>query len=101
MVVLVNKGSASASEIVAGALQDFGKAKIIGETTFGKGTVQEVNYFADNSSLKLTVAKWLTPNDHSIQDNGIKPDIEIKQGNAETTDIQLNGAIAELNKLIR
>ncbi|MBN2096376.1 S41 family peptidase, partial [Candidatus Peregrinibacteria bacterium] len=73
VVVLINKGSASASEIVAGALKDHGKAILIGETSFGKGTVQEVNYFADTSSLKLTVAEWLTPHQNSIQGSGIVP----------------------------
>ena len=100
IVVLANKGSASASEIVAGALKDHNLAKIIGETTFGKGTVQEVNYFGDTSSLKLTVAEWLTPNHNSIQGNGIEPDIEVV--NTETGgDRQLDRAISELNKLMR
>lgn len=78
LVVLVNGGSASAAEIVAGALQDHGVATLVGEKTFGKGSVQEIETFADGSSLKLTVAKWLTPNGSSIQDNGITPDIEIE-----------------------
>jgi len=99
VVVLINKGSASASEIVAGALQDHGTATVIGETSFGKGTVQEVNYFGDTSSLKLTVAEWLTPHENSIQGNGIAPDIEVVNG--ETGDAQLNRAIQELNKQIR
>ncbi len=101
MVVLINKGSASASEILAGALKEHGIAKIIGETSFGKGTVQEVNYFPDTSSLKLTVAEWLTPNFNSIQGSGIKPDIEVIQGTSETTDKQLQRAIAEVNKMVR
>ncbi len=100
MVVLVNKGSASASEILAGALQDYDIAKIIGETTFGKGTVQEINYFGDSSSLKLTVAEWLTSNLNSIQGNGIEPDIEVLAGQSGT-DNQLSRAIQELNRMIR
>lgn len=100
MVVLVNKGSASASEIVAGALKDYGFAKIIGETTFGKGTVQEINYFGDGSSVKLTVAKWLTPLGHSIQKNGVSPDIEVATG-TNGTDPQLERALVEIAKLIR
>lgn len=73
-IVLVNRGSASASEILAGALQDHGKATIVGTTTFGKGTVQDLQSFDDGSSLKLTVARWLTPNRHLIDNVGITPD---------------------------
>lgn len=98
MVVLINKGSASASEIVAGAMQDHEAAIIIGETSFGKGTVQELNYFGDNSSLKLTVAKWMTPLLHSINKNGIKPDIEVINLSSGTGDKQLDRAISELSK---
>ena len=100
-VVLVNHGSASASEILAGALQDFGIAKIIGEKSFGKGSVQEVNYFVDNSSLKLTVAKWLTPLNNDIEKNGITPDITVSNNPNTETDEQMDRAIDELNKLMR
>lgn len=77
-IVLVNGGSASASEIVAGALQDHGKAKIVGAKTFGKGSVQELKSLGNGSSLKLTVAKWFTPKGVSISEKGITPDIEVK-----------------------
>jgi len=100
LVVLINKGSASASEIVAGAIKDYGTGKIIGETSFGKGTVQEVNYFVDNSSLKLTVAKWLTPKGHSIQKNGITPDIEVINGTGTTTDYQMERALSQIERMI-
>lgn len=78
MVVLVNQGSASASEILAGALKDHGKAKLIGEKTFGKGSVQEFLPLTAETSIKITVAKWLTPNGYSISEGGLAPDIEIK-----------------------
>jgi carboxyl-terminal processing protease len=76
VVVLVDGGSASASEILAGALKDQGVAKIVGEKTFGKGSVQELVNYSDGSSLKVTIAKWYTPNGINISVNGIKPDVE-------------------------
>jgi len=99
-VVLIDGGSASASEIVAGALQDYDLATIVGETSFGKGTVQEVNYFMDNSSLKLTVAEWLTPLRQSIQDGGIEPDVVVADNPSTVADEQLQRAILELSKLM-
>lgn len=81
IVVLTNKGSASASEILAGALQESAGAKLIGEVTYGKGTVQQSyeNEFGDGSLLKITMAKWLTPNGEWIHKKGIKPDIPVNQ----------------------
>lgn len=77
IVVLVNAGSASASEIVSGALQNHNRALVVGDTTFGKGSVQVLSPFADNSALKLTVAQYLTPGDVSIQGKGIAPDLRL------------------------
>ena len=73
-VILINGGSASASEILAGALRDNGLAEIVGEVSFGKGSVQELEEFTDGSLLKLTVAKWFTPSGLSIDEEGIEPD---------------------------
>ncbi len=76
-IVLVNGSTASASEIVAGALQDYGKATILGEKTFGKGVIQQMFDFDSGTMLKVTIASWYTPNDRSINKDGITPDIEV------------------------
>ena len=78
MTILVNQGSASASEILAGALSQHGKATIVGDKTFGKGSVQELVKITPDTSLKVTVARWLTPNGKSISDGGVTPDVEVE-----------------------
>jgi carboxyl-terminal processing protease len=100
MLVLVDGGSASASEILAGALQEHGIAKLMGTQTYGKGSVQELIDLTDGSSLKVTVARWFTPNGVSISEGGLTPDIIVNrtpQQVIEGIDPQLDSAIAWLN----
>ncbi len=101
-IVLVNQGSASASEIVSGALQDYDKAIILGKKTFGKGSVQTLNNLKDGSSIKITVAKWLTPEGRSINDEGIEPDEIIDltiEDYSKNIDPQMDRALEILNNL--
>ncbi len=91
IVVLVNGGSASASEIVAGALQDHKRAVIMGRQTFGKGSVQTIIPVNERIALKLTTARYFTPNGHSIQAEGIKPDIELQEVKVATTEAAQSG----------
>jgi carboxyl-terminal processing protease len=77
LVVLVNQGTASASEILAGALQDTGRAKLVGEKTFGKGLIQSLFNLSDGSGLAVTIARYETPNHHNIDKVGIAPDIVV------------------------
>lgn len=99
LVVLINKGSASASEIVAGALRDHGRAKLVGETSFGKGSVQEAEDLPGGAGLHITIAKWLLPKGDWINSVGIKPDVEIKLDEKDaTSDAQLQKALEILLK---
>ncbi|MBC7794739.1 MAG: peptidase S41, partial [Clostridia bacterium] len=89
MAVLVNSGSASASEIVAGALKNHDRAVIVGQQTFGKGSVQVLYDFKDHSALKLTIAQYLTPGDISIQGVGITPDVAVQPASIEGHDVHV------------
>lgn len=97
IMVLVNQGSASASEILAGALQDRGRGVLVGETTFGKGVVQTFMDLSDGSGLKLTVAKWLTPNGRWIQGTGLTPDHPVSVPAGSSGDPVLAAALALLD----
>lgn len=99
MAILVNQGSASASEILAGALREYNKAVIVGERTFGKGSVQELVPVTSDTSLKITVAHWLTPLGNSISEGGITPDIEVEttlENTADGSDPVLDAAVKYL-----
>lgn len=99
-VVLVNQGSASASEIVAGALQDYHQATIVGMQTFGKGSVQDYENFVDGSGVKITIAEWLTPDEHTINKTGLTPDVVVDRSIEDyeaNRDPQFDRAIGILN----
>jgi len=98
LVVLINGGSASASEILAGALKDFNRAKLVGVKSFGKGTVQQPEDFSDGSGLHVTIAKWLLPSGKNIHKEGIMPDVEVNIPDDAETDVQLEKAIETLLK---
>jgi len=96
LIVLIDEGSASASEIVAGALQDNGRATLVGQKSFGKGSVQEMQDLGKGASLKLTIAKWLTPKDREIDHKGIEPDVKISL----TEDDQKTNRDPQLDKAV-
>ncbi len=101
MVILIDKGSASAAEILAGALKEQGIATLIGDTSFGKGSVQELIKITPDSSLKVTVAQWLTPKGNSITLRGIEPDVKVIPTDADikaVKDVQFNAGINYLLK---
>ncbi|HET7528614.1 MAG TPA: S41 family peptidase, partial [Candidatus Saccharimonadales bacterium] len=99
-VVLIDDGSASASEITAGALHDNGVAKLLGIKSFGKGSVQQVENFPDGSELKVTVARWYTPDGKNIDKQGIKPDVTVTISDKDIAagkDPQKDKALSLLN----
>jgi carboxyl-terminal processing protease len=105
VIVIINEGSASASEILAGALRDRIKATLVGEKSFGKGTVQEAADLRNNAGIHVTTAKWLLPSGEWIHDKGIEPDVTVSlpetdaaSESAEVVDTQLQAAIEELKK---
>jgi carboxyl-terminal processing protease len=101
MIVLVNGGSASASEIVAGALQDNGRARLVGEPTYGKDTVQNVHHLSDNSTVRISISQWLTPKQQDIHEKGLQPDIKVpltKEDFDAQRDPQLDRALQELRQ---
>ncbi|MEK7583340.1 MAG: S41 family peptidase [Patescibacteria group bacterium] len=102
LVILINKGSASASEILAGALHDQRQVTLVGETSFGKGSVQQIDELGKGSSLKITIAKWYTPNGVSINENGIKPTVEVERSDEDyekERDPQLDKALEIIKNL--
>lgn len=99
LVVLINKGSASASEIVAGALRDHKRAKLVGETSFGKGTIQQAEDLGNGAGLHVTIAKWLTPNGTWVHEKGLEPDIKASPDEKDQSrDLVLEKAVEELVK---
>lgn len=97
LIVLINKGSASASEILAGALQDHKRGILVGEQSFGKGTIQEPTDLPQGTGLHITTAKWLTPNARWIHNTGLTPDIKVETGTEPGKDPQLDKALELLN----
>jgi carboxyl-terminal processing protease len=101
MVILINGFSASASELVAGALRDSGRAILIGETSFGKGTVQVIHELSDGSGIKFTSAKYFLPSGISVEGVGVKPDIEVELTVEDTEDVQLESALDKVKEIMR
>lgn len=100
MVVLINGFSASASELVAGALKDSDRATLVGETSYGKGVIQGLYELSDGSGIKFTTANYFLPSGASVEEVGVEPDIMIELKEDDTEDVQLNRAIEEINILI-
>lgn len=99
LVILVNGGTASASELVAGALRDNGRGLIVGQKSFGKGTVQQIFALSDQSAVHITSAEWLTPARHQLEENGLEPDI-IMIPDATGRDVELGEALRQVRQMI-
>lgn len=97
LIVLINKGSASASEIFAGAIQDRGRGQVVGEQSFGKGTIQSAEDLPQGTGIHITTAKWLTPNGRWIHNVGLEPDVKVENDDSLDVDEQLNRALEELD----
>ena len=104
LLLLMNRFSASASEITAGALKDLGVAVLVGETTFGKASVQSLHELSDGGALRHTIAHYLTPNGRDIHRQGIEPDVVVEAEPSNklggTQDAQLKAAVQQLHKLL-
>ena len=98
MTVLINRSTASSAEVITGALQDRNRAVILGEKSYGKGTVQEVSSLSDGSKLEFTVGKYRTPSGHQIDQIGISPDLLVPENLAITKAIQVLSGLAALDK---
>lgn len=98
MVVLINGGSASAAEIVSGAIQDNKRGQLVGEQSFGKGTIQEAQDLPGGTGIHVTTAKWLTPTGRWIHHVGLTPDVKVAAGDDPTKDVQLDTALTQLDK---
>jgi carboxyl-terminal processing protease len=99
VVVLVNEGSASASEILAGALRDMASVKLVGDTSFGKGTIQEPRQLEGGAGIHITIAKWLTPNGTWVNEKGLDPDVKIADNVETSEDEQLLKALEVVKSL--
>jgi len=100
-VVLMNGGTASAAEILAGALHDYKIAELIGDKSFGKGSVQELVNLKDGSAVKVTIAKWITPKGVNLNHNGLDPDVKVDLSDSDVTagkDPQMDKALQEVTK---
>lgn len=98
LIVMINKGSASASEIVAGAIQDTKRGRLVGDKSFGKGTIQSTKDLDNNTGIHITTAKWLTPNGRWIHHTGLTPDVEVIFGDNPAKDLQLDKALELIEK---